>query len=189
MKHICKYCGKEFESGQKLGGHTIKCENNPNKGIKRDVKNSLKFIKYNDNTNICNCQFCQKECKGLNSLKQHEIRCKDNPNKINSYIPGFNNKGRISWNAGLTKESDERIKKSSQILKNKYDSGEIKVWSKGLTKENDERLAKLSSTLKSNHNAGGYRDKSGHGKSGKYKGIFLKTFHIPATLKQPLLVR
>ena len=62
--HICKYCGKEFESGQKLGGHLIRCNQNPNKDKNiqanknaiRNVQNSLKFIKYNDNTNICNCQ-------------------------------------------------------------------------------------------------------------------------------------
>ena len=29
-KHICKFCGKEFESGKKLGGHTVRCKLNPN---------------------------------------------------------------------------------------------------------------------------------------------------------------
>jgi hypothetical protein len=28
-KHICKYCGKEFESGIKLGGHVVGCKLNP----------------------------------------------------------------------------------------------------------------------------------------------------------------
>jgi glutathione synthase/RimK-type ligase-like ATP-grasp enzyme len=28
-KHICKYCGKEFETAQKLGGHVSRCELNP----------------------------------------------------------------------------------------------------------------------------------------------------------------
>ena len=29
-QHICKYCGKIFDSGIKLGGHTAKCKMNPN---------------------------------------------------------------------------------------------------------------------------------------------------------------
>ena len=29
-KHICKYCGKEFKSGQSLGAHVITCKLNPN---------------------------------------------------------------------------------------------------------------------------------------------------------------
>lgn len=28
-KHICKYCGKEFESSRKLGGHVSRCKLNP----------------------------------------------------------------------------------------------------------------------------------------------------------------
>ena len=28
--HICKYCNKEFETYQKLGGHIIHCKLNPN---------------------------------------------------------------------------------------------------------------------------------------------------------------
>ena len=27
----CKYCGKEFETGSKLGGHTSNCLLNPNR--------------------------------------------------------------------------------------------------------------------------------------------------------------
>ena len=39
-------------------------------------------------------------------------------------------KGRPAWNKGLTKETDERIKSRT-------------AWNKGLTKETDERLAKI----------------------------------------------
>lgn len=177
--HICKYCGKEFETGQKLGGHSIRCELNPNKdkneqankSANRNIKNSLKFIKYNDNTNVCNCQYCQKECKGLNSLKQHEIRCKENPNKINSYIPGFNNIGHVSWNKGLSKDTDIRLNIWSKNMHKKYKSGEILIWNKGLTKDTDKRIAKIVQSQKSNINCGGYRENSGIGKHGKYKNI------------------
>jgi len=30
MSHICKYCGKEFETGRELGSHYLKCLQNPN---------------------------------------------------------------------------------------------------------------------------------------------------------------
>lgn len=73
--------------------------------------------------NIQYCQYCGKECKNLNSLKQHECRCKENPNRINVIKEGFNNKGKSTWNKGLTKETDERIKqagiKASNSLKGK----------------------------------------------------------------------
>ena len=28
-KHICKFCGKEFETAVKLGGHVSRCKENP----------------------------------------------------------------------------------------------------------------------------------------------------------------
>ena len=28
-QHICKYCGKSFETGPKLGSHYLHCEKNP----------------------------------------------------------------------------------------------------------------------------------------------------------------
>lgn len=29
MQHVCKYCGRIFEKGIQLGGHTGRCKNNP----------------------------------------------------------------------------------------------------------------------------------------------------------------
>ena len=67
------------------------------------------------------CKFCNKEFKNKNSLVQHEIRCRYNPNKIDiAPREGFNNKGRVAWNKGLTKETDERVKLHSESIKNHY---------------------------------------------------------------------
>ena len=53
-----------------------------------------------------NCKFCGKECKNLNSLRNHERCCKQNPNR---FIPqGM--LGKTSWNKGLKKEQDIRLK-------------------------------------------------------------------------------
>ena len=64
------------------------------------------------------CKYCSRECKNNNSLAQHEIRCKLNPNKILINTSGKNNGmyGKSAWNKGLTKETDNRILKSSQTL-------------------------------------------------------------------------
>lgn len=177
----CKHCGKEFESKTKLGGHSIRCEKNPNaaknkKSIADSHKNfnksSLKYKQYNDKEVVYTCSYCGKECHGKNSLKQHETRCKNNPNKIVNYIPGFNNKGRIPWNKGLSKETDDRLQKSGQTLHERYESGDLKIWCDGLTKDSDERVAKYVKKMKNNPDCGGYREKSGYGKSGTYRGIF-----------------
>ena len=64
-------------------------------------------------------------------------------------------KGQIPWNKGLTKETDERLKKYADSLRNYYEenkripwnkglTGVQESWNKGLTKETDERLKKLS---------------------------------------------
>ena len=37
-KHICKYCKKEFKSGQSLGAHIVHCKENPNNHIKEFAK-------------------------------------------------------------------------------------------------------------------------------------------------------
>lgn len=177
----CKHCGKEFESKQKLGGHAIRCEMNPNaEKNKKSIanshkvfnKSSLKYKQYNDKSIICICSYCGKECYGQNSLRQHEIRCKCNPNKIEYSIPGFNNIGRIPWNKGLTKETDNRVNAGAETYHKRYEDGLIKVWCDGLTKDTDERIAKYVKKMKENKRSGGYREKSGYGKSGTYKGIF-----------------
>ena len=72
-----------------------------------------------------------------------------------------NNKGNkgnhnIAWNRGLTKETDERINKYAKSIsisrKKGFDNGKIKIWSKGLTKETDERLRKNSEKQKGEKN-------------------------------------
>ena len=76
---------------------------------------------------ICYCKYCGKECKNLNSLKQHEIRCKENPDRIHINIS--NRKGNTiphtSWNKGLTKETDERVKRQGQTYSQRVKDGII----------------------------------------------------------------
>lgn len=146
-KFICKFCGKEFDSPSKLGGHVIHCKLNPNfEKNKITCTNNLRK-KTNNKTNeedIYICKYCGKQCKNKNSLVHHEKLCKENPDRIIYRRDNFNNFGRIAWNKGLTKETDERLKKQSETAKQKYKDGENKVWCDGLTKESDERIKKAS---------------------------------------------
>jgi len=56
---------------------------------------------------------------------------------------------KCSWNRGLTKETDERVrrqaKQKSKTFKALYKSGKV-VWNKGLTKYTDERVRKIGET-------------------------------------------
>lgn len=51
-----------------------------------------------------------------------------------------------SWNKGLTKETDERVRKSSENMKG-TNIGRV-VWNAGLTKEDDIRIQKFSERMK-----------------------------------------
>ena len=51
-------------------------------------------------------------------------------------------KGRLAWDKGLTKGTDERVKKMSESH-----MGQV-PWNKGLTKETDERIRKRGEALK-----------------------------------------
>lgn len=55
------------------------------------------------------CKYCGKSCKNRNSLAQHEVRCKYNENRKPSYFATHTFK---AWNKGLTKDTDERLKKA-----------------------------------------------------------------------------
>lgn len=71
---------------------------------------------------ICYCKYCGKEYKNLNSLKQHEIRCKEKPDHITNK---GNAKHYNSWNKGLTKETDIRVKRQGQTFSQRVKEGTI----------------------------------------------------------------
>lgn len=65
--YICKYCGKEFETSRKLGGHTSRCSLNPKyKNILDKINNTRKTnIDVNNpvEEHICQCQYCGNDYK------------------------------------------------------------------------------------------------------------------------------
>lgn len=132
--------------------------NNYNKHVERHLKNpdSFQKRKYALNHEGLQCQFCGKECKNRNSLCNHERLCRDNPDrqltKYEKYGPieGFNHKGRPAWNKGLTKETDERVRKISDTYRKHYKEGLITPSTgRGKTEETEiGRREKLSKKAK-----------------------------------------
>ena len=73
-KHICKYCNKEFKSGQSLGAHIVHCKENPNshqnewinkKKEKYELENPLQDY-------LLKCIVCEKEYTLQLRKKQYE---------------------------------------------------------------------------------------------------------------------
>lgn len=103
----CPYCGRKI-SKSNMDRH-IKTHGNGS----FDRQNKKYRLDHDD----LFCKFCGKECKNQKSLLQHEMRCRENPNRIKSTgIVGFNDVGREAWNKGLTKESDERVRKYGEKI-------------------------------------------------------------------------
>lgn len=89
------------------------------------------------------CKFCNKECLNSNSHRNHERLCPKNPDrKYVSYT-----KGKPSWNKGLTKDTDERLKQKSEKLSQRYKNGELKAPQTGKP-VSEETKKKISESMK-----------------------------------------
>lgn len=110
---------------------------------------------------------CGKEFENKQGFAGHCLHCKTHRAIKNKPILKSNfrfRKGKPSWNKGLTKETDERIKLSSIKISNGL---------KGIGhKQTKESRLKISKSLKMNPKAGGYRKGAGRGKKGWYNGVF-----------------
>jgi hypothetical protein len=112
------------------------------------------------------CKYCSREFKNAGGLGSHEPYCKLNPSRVqrkkspNAHRP----KGMPSWNKGLT--GDPRCKHTEETKeKLKGSTG------KASTLE-AELLRKQKISEKAKVSNGGYRQGSGRGKKGWYRGFF-----------------
>lgn len=155
----CKYCNKDFDKPQKLGGHVIWCKQNPNKNGKsgfsvynKTLKHQKQKRKYNEPQDNLFCQFCNKQCKTLNSLKQHEMRCNQNLERIPlNNLAVHNEQIKLQqknvWNKGLNKNINESVKQQSLSLHNVYASGKLQPYNKGITHSEEFKRA-VSKTMR-----------------------------------------
>ena len=108
----------------------------------------------------------------VNNLKRHREICGIcKPKKIRGvdYDPnvGFKNNTRKQWNDGLSKESDDRLNKYSEIMKSLYRTGQIKPSGCCSKEYHSSNQFKINSAK-----GGGYRTNSGHSKKFKVSDSF-----------------
>lgn len=183
-KYKCKYCNKEFKRPCGLAIHEKTCKENPNREPLKNHKCGF-AIYWNKNKgkpkkeviDIQYCHYCGKECKNANSLRNHERLCKENPNHQESSWIKFNHE-RGAWNKGLSKETDERIKKSSTTLKKRYEFGELISPQKGKhhTKEEKQNLSKKMKDFLSKNPDKNIYIKYHHSKGDSYPEKYFKEF-------------
>lgn len=92
-----------------------------------------------------------------NRRKNSEIRkqqCKDGITKCNFVAKNF---GRPPWSKGLTKETDERIRKRSEKMKLDYKNGIKTYKSHAHTQETRERLSQIQSERIKKMGSGGFK--------------------------------
>ena len=151
-------CGCVFTSTSLLEEHQKNCDIY----FKEKTKNDR-----NSEITSGNCKYCGKFCKNGNSLYNHEIKCKENPNRLLTIVKTDNFKKyreeHGSWNRGLTKETDERLKKIGDNLKEGYKTKRImpSFFGKHHTKETRLKMKKTN---------GGVRKSIIPYKRGYYKG-------------------
>lgn len=100
------------------------------------------------------CKYCGKKCS-KHGIKNHISIVHEKKRKMPSQA------GRVPWNKGLTKDTNDIVKKYAEhvsiSLKGKS-TGKASTLQKEL-----QRKKNISETLKKNPNAGGYRHGSGRG--------------------------
>ena len=112
----CSKCGREI-SKSNIRKHELSCSG--------EIK-----VSYALTHEGLECQFCGKVCKNRNSLCNHERLCRNNPNRqiysngTSNGLDKFNADRRAglvsSWNAGLTKDTDDRVKRNGIAISDYY---------------------------------------------------------------------
>jgi 5-methylcytosine-specific restriction endonuclease McrA len=88
--------------------------------------------------NKTKCKYCEKEFSKYGIKNHIDI--------IHLKVRETGAKGKIAWNKGLTKETDERVAK---LIERSREAKKGKIpWNKGLTKETDERVKRTSEKQK-----------------------------------------
>lgn len=70
QQHICKYCGKIFETGQKLGSHYLHCDKNPSLP---EIEQRRRQSRNKKISRTLNCVVCGKEYELVLTDKAYEV--------------------------------------------------------------------------------------------------------------------
>lgn len=115
------------------------------------------------------CQFCFKHVKNKISKGLHERWCDKNPNKITHHSIG-----QKSWNSGLSKNTDIRVKKNAEHISKSYINREP-MGCCGKEYLGTEKHKQSSSR------GGGYRENAGRSKKFKVLDSFNKMICLQST--------
>ena len=187
----CKYCNREFEKSTALAGHISHCKENPNKKRTKETwQNAGKKVshtlnerhkqykqlhpeKYIIHEYKCNCEKCGKEYIVNIAQEQFENgKYKKNCSRscANGHIVSEETKRKIS-------ESVKNSDKVKLAVIKQYKTYICKVCGKEFKMTDNRNVSgRQYCSLECKHkylseHTGGYRNGSGHGKSGWYKGI------------------
>jgi hypothetical protein len=110
------------------------------------------------------CTYCGKEINNPGSLVSHQLRCKLNPEAIVFSPRKIRRRGQQPWNKGLTKETSPKLARSAEK------SSKTLTGRKGHkhTPETKQRLQEVALQ----RGLGGYQERSGRGKKGRYRGVW-----------------
>ncbi len=112
--HICKFCGKEFNSGIQLGGHIVLCDNNPNrKRTIRKIRSALDKTINEKNPLIHKSLYC--EICG----EPYTIDCRQSEWISGTYKKTCSRKCASKLSAKHT-DLESRNKKTSETIKKSF---------------------------------------------------------------------
>lgn len=154
MEIECQECKKIFKvtfKNRKRKFCSLICASN-SKVIPVKCKVCDNLIKSSCGRRTCS-DICSKELKIIRN-KEAGIKRKGSPG---------NRKGKTPWNKGLTKDTDERLRKASESIRQGFVDHPNRRLGR---KHSKETLAKLRA------NSGGLRIGAGRGKGGWYKGYW-----------------
>lgn len=180
-KYVCKYCGKEFETFQKLGGHVSCCKLNPI--AKEKIKVSKQTLQHNlEKTNpiehhILNCCICGKEY-GIKVRKQqfNEVKYKKTCSRHCAAILTAKNTNLEEKNNKISNSfSNKEINKEIKYRNCDWCGKEYEIISKSkfccIECRNKSKYNKLSNIAKKCNFGGYYQNSIKKHHKGNYKGI------------------
>jgi hypothetical protein len=156
----CSKCGKIINKKGPLSIHERAC-NGESKSYTFSSKDVSKVLL----DGSLECLGCNRIFKTKNSLSSHywlnhSESGKEHLKKVLETVESCHQSkiGKPSWNRGLTKETDDRIKKSADKVALKLKNGELKPSGKGrkLSPEQKERLSHARSLILATKGSGGY---------------------------------
>lgn len=174
-EYVCQFCSRICKTKQSKGYHQNRCKQNPNRKIEKKPHKTEKKT---------TCPICRKDIRNCNFNKHFE-KCKDiSLRKKVEKVPRTGENApfyrHTPWNKGLTKETDERIMKSSQKRKQFYKSHHGSFYGKS---HKEETKKKISDSMTEYNHANQCRNL--HSKGGWYNGIyFMSTWELAYYLYQ-----